>query len=399
MTERLSRSRIDLTAEPFRLFFPAGTLAGILAVLLWPLFYANLLPFHPGIAHARLIVEGFFGAFVVGFLATSIPRLLGVAVLRSWELTVLGLLWISSALLQSFSLPAPGDAAFAMMITALGLFLAARWPSRKDTPPPGFILVDIGCLCGIAGSLLFALLFWPGNAIALPPSTPLLANLLLYQGFLLCPLLGIGAFMFPRFGGLESPHMFQESRQLPRGWLPKAVTAGTCGILIVASFVLEASGSKLWGGVLRTVTVAAYLVTEVPLGFRKGKTGTAGRIIQIAMVMLALGLLSATIWPTYRLALLHILFIGGFHLALTAVATRILFGHSGQQHRVSGKVRTLRWVLWLLLLTLATRVSADFLGDHYSSHLVYASLAWLLALGIWMAFALPKAAVPDPDEE
>ena len=48
-----------LAAEPFRVFFLSGAIFSIAAALLWPMLYAGWLPFHPGVTHARLMVECF----------------------------------------------------------------------------------------------------------------------------------------------------------------------------------------------------------------------------------------------------------------------------------------------------------------------------------------------------
>ena len=63
--------------EPYRVFFPLGMLAGIWGVLMWPMFYAGWLKFYPGEAHTRMMIGGFMGAFVLGFLGTAFPRLAG----------------------------------------------------------------------------------------------------------------------------------------------------------------------------------------------------------------------------------------------------------------------------------------------------------------------------------
>src|SRR5215207_5290588 len=73
-------------AEPYRLFFPLATLIGISGVSLWPLFFSGLHKFYPGIMHARMMIEGFLGAFVVGFLGTAMPRLTGTNPFSRWEL-------------------------------------------------------------------------------------------------------------------------------------------------------------------------------------------------------------------------------------------------------------------------------------------------------------------------
>src|SRR3954468_5414429 len=71
--------------EPFRLFFPAATLAGIVGVALWPLHLLGLTPIYPGQFHARIMAHGLFGGFIFGFLATAMPRMLSARALRGSE--------------------------------------------------------------------------------------------------------------------------------------------------------------------------------------------------------------------------------------------------------------------------------------------------------------------------
>jgi uncharacterized protein involved in response to NO len=68
-------TKVDFGTEPFRLFFPAGVLAGLLGVALWPLHFGGYVAFYPGQVHARLMAFGFFGAFILGFLGTALPRM------------------------------------------------------------------------------------------------------------------------------------------------------------------------------------------------------------------------------------------------------------------------------------------------------------------------------------
>lgn len=87
-----SRARGVLTwlaAEPYRVFFFSGAAWSIIGVTLWPLYYAQALSFYPGLAHARIMIEAFGGAFVVGFLGTSGPRMAAAP-----KLTPCELLWL-----------------------------------------------------------------------------------------------------------------------------------------------------------------------------------------------------------------------------------------------------------------------------------------------------------------
>src|SRR5947207_3239512 len=79
----------DLGREPFRLFFPEGVLAGILGVMLWPLYFTGLTTFYPGQAHARIMAYGLFGGFIFGFLGTAMPRMLSVPPLGTRNVSLL----------------------------------------------------------------------------------------------------------------------------------------------------------------------------------------------------------------------------------------------------------------------------------------------------------------------
>ena len=65
-------------AEPFRIFFPLGALLGVIGVSLWPLFYLGAIDY-PGVAHSRMMIEGFMASFIFGFLGTAGPRITSAA--------------------------------------------------------------------------------------------------------------------------------------------------------------------------------------------------------------------------------------------------------------------------------------------------------------------------------
>src|ERR1043165_5968888 len=74
-----------LAREPFRLFFPAATLAGIIGVALWPMHLLGWGANYPGQSHARIMAHGLFGGFIFGFLGTAMPRMLSAQALRGFE--------------------------------------------------------------------------------------------------------------------------------------------------------------------------------------------------------------------------------------------------------------------------------------------------------------------------
>jgi uncharacterized protein involved in response to NO len=176
---------IELAArEPFRVFFPAATLAGILGVALWPLNLLGFTSFYPGQLHAHIMAFGMFGGFIFGFLGTAMPRMLSARPLRVFEtgpLLLLHILMVSEYAIGNLRF---GNAAF---LTLLGFFLACmalRIPERKDVPPPGFMLVALSLACAGVGAAL-------GLKAVDNESPSLYGNLqplLSYQGFVLFPI-------------------------------------------------------------------------------------------------------------------------------------------------------------------------------------------------------------------
>lgn len=186
-----------LGSEPYRLFFLSGILFSIAGVMLWPLFYQGKLTFYPGISHAHVMIQAFGGAFVIGFLGTAGPRILSAPRLKPWELIPLFSLHLAGGICHLRGLTAWGDW---MFLGALGIFaiaLAVRFCCfRKELPPPPLLLAAIGILCGLVGTV-----FWSFPALMHTPELYRLAGLLLYQGFLLGPVMGVGIFLFPRLLG------------------------------------------------------------------------------------------------------------------------------------------------------------------------------------------------------
>src|SRR5690606_32706229 len=127
----------------------------VVGVLLWPLFYLQWIDFFPGFAHARLMIEAFGGAFVVGFLGTAGPRMAEAPKLTPPELIWLFHLHQSCAFAHLNLQLAWGDALFAVMLGSLLTSLVVRLVRfRKEPPPPQMLLALTGLLCGVGGAVL-----------------------------------------------------------------------------------------------------------------------------------------------------------------------------------------------------------------------------------------------------
>lgn len=382
--------------EPFRLLFPLGLAIGILGVLLWPLWLWGPLSTYPSVSHARIMILGFQTAFIMGFLGTALPRLLEVPRLGlgAAALQAVGLILVTVLHLGHWTLA--GDAAFVLLLAAFLVDLGRRARQRRDVPPPAFVLVIAGLLSGLLGGALQVCI----GASSGPVPAPLfsLANLLLYQGYLLLPILGVSAFMLPRFFGLPNRQSFPESMVPPPGWLRRAAFAAACGAAILLGFILEAFDLPHLGNLLRAGAFVTFFLVEVPAHQRYQEKGSLINGLRVAIVSIPLGYLALAIWPEWRTTLLHIVFITGFSLITLVVASRVLLGHSGQGHLFRARIWPVRILVWAFIIAMLTRVTADWMPDIRLSHYAYAAICWAIGAAVWARRLLPAVCVPDADE-
>lgn len=377
----------DMGREPFRIFFPEGVLAGIVGVALWPLYFGGVTSFYPGQAHARIIAYGLFGGFIFGFLGTAIPRMLSAPPLGFKN--VLLLLCLHLAMVFTFAAQKLlwGDSLFLALLCLFVVLMFRRARHRKDTPPPGFVLVGLAFLCVFVGTVLavFQLENREGSSHWVT-----LQRLLSYQGFVLLPILGIGPFILPRFFGLPSPHDFPEALVPPAAWKKKAVLALAAGLLIVGSFFIEVKGWFRTAHAIRFATILVYLLLEFPFHLAPKVSNAVGACLRVAFTALVSGFIFIALFPAFRVSLLHLTLIGGFAVITFTVATRVVFGHSGSLEKLKGRNRWLLLAVALMLFGMATRISGDFWPKIMASHYIYGALIWIAGVILWSGYVLPK---------
>jgi uncharacterized protein involved in response to NO len=387
-------SWVLLAREPFRLFFPLAVAVGLVGVALWPLHFSGLVAFYPGQSHARVMAYGFFTGFILGFLGTALPRLLSAEPFRAAEIASFVGLYLGTVVCALDNKFFWSDGLFIVLLGLFCLMLLRRLLMRRDVPPPSFILVGLGLLCGIAGAVLSILVNRWEDAFFCAA----LQHLLAYQGYMLLPILGVGTFLLPRFFGLPNRQDFKESRRPPPGWLRPFWTAFGVGLLVLGSFGIEVAGWVRLGPGVRLLVSAGYLACEVPLYRGGGGPNSSSLMLRVGIVFVLLGFAAIIIYPGYRIAMLHLTLVGGFAVITLVVATRVIYGHSGQGKLLQTRSRWLTVAVSLMLLGMITRVTGDFLPKVLYSHYSYGAVLWIIAVLLWSVYVLPKVRVPDPEE-
>ncbi|EEF63084.1 NnrS family protein [Pedosphaera parvula] len=380
--------------EPFRIFFPVGTQAGIIGVALWPLYFTGLTDFYPGLEHARIMAYGLFGTFIFGFLGTAMPRMLTSKPLSALEVFPMMLAHLLMVLSYALARIPLGDALFlSTLLWFIGSILL-RMKHRQDLPPPGFVLVLMALICVGTGTILALV----ANYKEIDPSWTSLQRLLSSQGFVLLPILGIGPFLLPRFFGMQSAHDFPESRNPSGSWLKKSGMAFATGALIIITFLFEVKGWLHTSYAIRAAVVLGYMLLEMPFHRAPDRRNALGFAIRTSLFGIVAGFIAVAAFPSYRVALLHLTLIGGFAVITFTVATRVVFGHSGNLARLQGRNRWLFVAIGLMLFGMTTRISGDFWPKILASHYIYGALIWIAGVLLWAAFVLPKVLVVDVDK-
>ena len=359
-----------LASEPYRLFFASGAAWSLIGVSLWPIFYAKKLDFYPNLVHARLMIEAFGGAFIVGFLGTAGPRMVAAPRLTPPELIGLFSMHLACGTSHLMQHIAWGDVFFIAMLASIILSLIIRvMRLGKEAPPPQIVLALTGLFCGVAGAMLQSLITTPERLR--------LANLLLYQGLLLPPVLGIGSFLFPRMLGGD----FGESKTAAQN-KAKLIRACAASALIVGSFFLEVFGPIVAGYALRSFVVLGYFLIEVR--WRPQQTGSLTTGLFWALGTGFLGLSLAGFFYPQHISIEHLLYAGGFGMLMFIVGSRVLFGHSGDLEGFFLKSKWVRFLIFLGVLASTTRATPAWVPSTTISHHIYAACTWGLLSLFWL---------------
>ena len=141
---------------------------------------------------------------------------------------------------------------------------------------------------------------------------------------------------------------------------------------------------------VRFATTLVYLALEFPFSLVPKFSNALGASLRTAFAALVSGFIVIALWPAFRVSLLHLTLIGGFAVITFTVATRVVFGHSGNLEKLRGRNWWLLVAVALMLLGMATRISGDFWPKITVSHYSWGAVIWIAGVLVWSCFVLPK---------
>jgi uncharacterized protein involved in response to NO len=119
--------------------------------------------------------------------------------------------------------------------------------------------------------------------------------------------------------------------------------------------------------------------------------------LRLAFVALVSGFIMVAAFPVWRVGLLHLTLIGGFAVITFTVATRVMFGHSGNSEKLRQKNWWLIIAVGLMLIAMATRISGDFWPKILPTHYSYGAILWILGVLLWAIYTIPKVLIMEAE--
>jgi uncharacterized protein involved in response to NO len=369
-------------AEPFRVFFPLGVLFAWVGVGHWLLYALGVTATYSCQLHGLVQMQAFLMAFALGFLWTAVPRRTATAPPSATEMAAASVALVVTTAAATAERWIVAEVAYAALFLLLLAFAMRRFvgSGARRRPPANFVLIPLGILHGLAGAAFMVAALLPGGRASFMG----LGRLLVEQGVFLCFAVGVGGLVLPLIGGAPPPPDLDAAPG--EAW--KAVAFGAAGVMIAATLVAEHLGAERAGPLVRAAVVAAGIAAGG--AWRPpAKPGLHRRLVWLAMWLIPAGLAGAGLWPMYRVAALHVLFVGGFSLLAFAIATHVAFAHLGLEALALGRPPAVVVLAVTFVLAMLARVAAD--ASHtYFAHLGWAAATWIAGSAVWLAFLGPR---------
>ena len=375
-----------LRRNPFRLFFPLGILFALIGVGEWVLWSLGWPMPAAGLLHASLQTQGFLTCFVAGFLMTALPRFTGAPSATLGEIGfafAFALATLVALLARSFL---AGQVLFGGWIAAVMVFGLRRLSKRTKPLPPSFLLVGFGFLHALTGTILMVT-SGLGNGHVNPF---IVGRQMIQLGFLLCMVLGITAQLAPFLMGYTNEPAREDGKAavFRKGGCAMLVH-GLVGAVLYATFWLIPCHER-WAYVVRAAAATFHLLFYARMGRRVKKKSALIFFFTLSMWMILAGLWGTALVPAYRIAALHLVFIGGFSLMIFSFGQLVVLSHSGQAALLNGRLIPMKIVGAAVLLAMILRVSADLFGNAYMPLIHMSSGIWVLAAAFWLINLFPK---------
>ncbi len=353
--------------EPYRLFFPLGVLFLLWGALVWlPLIWSAA--DYPVTLHRYLMLNGFSGCFIGGFLMTAIPKFSKTNTASKIEVFIYLLVTILGVFYARADMAGGVFICSALQPLVLFSFVLPRMSKRQENPPYSFVFIFVGLLLWIISAL--ASLFFDGD----------LFKHIHYEGAIASIILGVGSRLIPGILGHQIIVAAQKEKYEQTVSLLKSKPVYFLSLMI--TFVVSYFLDGFLAHIIRAAVVFIVAIFYWNL-WNAPKTKTAlSWSIWISGWLITFSFLVKAFWSDGMIHISHSFFINGIVMLSLLIATRVLQSHGPKDSNLE-KGKILYVFSFFIVLAAATRVSAFLLPELYLTHLAYSSIMLALGVLIW----------------
>ncbi len=355
--------------EPYRVLFPIGVTAALIAILMWAFFSLGWIKFYPRTIHATLFYFGFFYAFIAGFLMTAVPRMTGTKSASWMEISVhvfLIMMQITLGIRNQVDIQI--YLAFAQ-ISFLVVFLAQRLLEVKKIPFPGFYFLLPAFFWAMFGLVRFALNFDTS-----------LSKLFLFSGeaFVLNLICGLGSRLIPAISRLPNVST-PDIAQVQGNKLVYLLSA----LILNLGYILNLLGHYRISNLVLLIAIGFIVVYYFKIFQMPTQLGVLGVGLKLSTLFIVLSKALAYLEVGNRLATDHIMYLGGMLLMTLLIGMRVMLAHGGRSLDYEIKSPLVIGFITLVLLSTVGRfvMGGDLTSPWFALAiwlLIVATLVWLI---------------------
>lgn len=366
-------------AEPYRVHFIIGALLAITGITPWLLFSMGLINSFPVVAHSRFLFFGFFMSFVSGFLMTAIPKMTSSFKASGFEIGIsvftIAMMVVSILLGEDKITLALVLVQFLLLIGFIGRRLSLKFIKNQN----GLFFVPLGIFSGIIGTII---LLFSDNFSA---EVVAFGKLILYQGWLLNLLIGLGSRLIPmlsRKGSAILPIMGPDKAN--KLFFVQA-------IILNLSFPIEAFGVKELGLLIRAVVMTFVVVKNYRIFAPAVDTSFLARALTYSSIFLAAPYFLMVFFPENSIHLLHLVFISGLALMTLLVAMRVTIAHGGESTDIEKQALMIPLsTVVIIIASLIRSFGVMIKPEHFNQWILTSGLLWIFGSGLWLFYFGPK---------
>lgn len=372
--------------EPYNALFLIGFLTSIIGVSLWVLFSLKFITIYPVLPHSRLMIIGFVFCFVSGFLMTAVPRMTSTPPLSPLHYAFTLFLQVSFLVTTLSGLNMISETlALALFLNILIFFILRKMKMNGRSLPSGFIFIPIGLTCGFVGQLLVVMSLEFGfNFIRI-------GKLLLYEGFVLNLIIGLGSRLLPILSRKINAIMPTDVKGL-NPWLIFFEA-----LFFNLSFFIEAYVNTTAGYLIRFLVFLIIITINFKFFSRMIEPTKLGIGIMIGQAFIPITYLTLAFLPQYRAHLIHIIYIGSISLLSYLVSVRVVLAHGKgdlKKERTSNYILT--FILFFILAIILRTITPIFFPLIIFGGFAAAASFFAAGALVWFMF-LKKIMISEPN--